>query len=87
MEREYRERRNFVLDKVGPLKHFHSMQDSQWSYHNELASACGLPTSSKGPERLFLHAWVNRGKGIFRYKDAVYRLTDDQEDLVVVEQF
>ena len=87
MEADYRQRRDMILENLGRLKQFHQIQSDQWSYNDQLSGECGLPASPRGPERLYKHVWTIRRKGLFRYKDAIYLLTEDHDDIIVVKEY
>ncbi|XP_067938063.1 uncharacterized protein [Watersipora subatra] len=79
MERSYQERRDRTVKECGQLKSFHHMKTEQWTYNNQLAIASGMQTLPTSMEKLYVRVSQHRRSDLCGYKNAVYRLSEDQE--------
>lgn len=86
MQRDYFDRYNRIINESGRAKTFHNIKQYQWDYNDELAIESNEALLGRGVVDLYKHVNSTRTKELYKYKNAVYRLTDDKSSFVVVEE-
>ncbi|XP_067937377.1 uncharacterized protein [Watersipora subatra] len=79
MERSYQEKRDRTVKERGRLKLFHDMRAEQWPYNDQLAIASGMQTLPNWMKELDKRVLHQRKSNLRGYKNAVYRLSEDQK--------
>lgn len=80
MQQEYEERYRMIIQELGRLKFFHYIQEYQWDYNNHLAGECQIEGQNGCVADLYKHVSLTRRQDILKYKNAVYRFTDDNQN-------